>query len=52
MTFDFSCSYFPNGEHSLGVNILQDIDGTIQKLRDQAVLSFCYFYDRLNLLII
>lgn len=30
-------SFFPNGEYSAGVNILQDVDGTIQKLRDEVV---------------
>ena len=30
-------SYFPNGEYAQGVSILQDVDGQIQKLRDEAV---------------
>ena len=34
-----SFSYFPNGDYSLGVSILQDVEGQIQKLRDEAVRS-------------
>lgn len=34
-------SYFPNGEYKLGVDLLLDVDGTIQRLRDEVVwISF------------
>ncbi|KAK8804290.1 hypothetical protein WA171_000382 [Blastocystis sp. BT1] len=33
-------SYFPNGEYAQGVSILQDVDGQIQKLRDEATEAF------------
>lgn len=37
-------SYFPNGEHSLGVNILQDVEGKIQTLRDETVFFVSSFF--------
>lgn len=39
-------SYFPNGEYSQGVSILQDVDGQIQKLRDEAVGVGKYLHRR------
>lgn len=37
-------SYFPNGEHSLGVNILQDVEGKIQIYRDETVLFVSLYF--------
>lgn len=34
-----TCSFFPNGEYNAGVSVLQDVDGRIQKLRDDVVRS-------------
>ncbi|KAK8817758.1 hypothetical protein WA538_004475 [Blastocystis sp. DL] len=36
----FFKDYFPNGDYSLGVSILQDVEGQIQKLRDEATEAF------------
>ena len=44
-----TASFFPNGEYSAGVNILQDVDGRIQKLRDDVVggASLCRTVDQI-----
>lgn len=35
--FALMASYFPNGEYKFGVDLLLDVDGTIQRLRDEVV---------------
>ena len=35
--FVLMVSYFPNGEYKFGVDLLLDVDGTIQRLRDEVV---------------
>ena len=46
---DLISSYFPNGEYKFGVDLLLDVDGTIQRLRDEVVCLSVPFSDRSKL---